>query len=140
MDKKQEIEEMFFKRRMTLTKISQEVNLSISYISRILKDNNKYNDEIEKRKNETKEKWKKRRKEIMRETRKEDAVQKMIENQVVKNMHDQAAREMSRGRGIGNHTLLKWCSVYKYNKGKKCYEFEKSDLLKPHDFPQYIKA
>lgn len=140
MGKKEKIEEMFFEKRMTLTNISKELNLSVSYISRILKENDKYFDENERRKKETKEKWKKRRKCIMRETRKENVVNKQIENQVVKIMHDQAAKEMSKTKVLGNNSLLQWCSVYKYNPRKKCYEFDVENVARPNDFPLYIKV
>ena len=131
---------MFFDKGMTLTKISEEVNLSISYISRILKENKEYAIENERRKKENKEKWKIKRRELMRIDRKELATQRIIENQVMKNMHEKAAREMSKRKVIGNDTLLKWCSIYKYNKEKKCYEFDAERALKPNDFPLYIKV
>lgn len=140
MGKLEQIEEMFFDQKMTLTKIAQELDLSISYISRILKKNPNYYMENEKRKEENKEKWKIKRKELMRETRKENSIQKIAENQIVKNMHEQAARELSKRNVLGNHALLKWCSLYKYNNDKKCYEFDATNMLKPNDFPLYIKV
>lgn len=140
MGKKEIIEEMFFDKGMTLTKISEEVNLSISYISRILKENEEYSIESERRKKETKEKWKAKRRELMRIDRKENAMRRIIGNEVMKNMHEQAARQMSKRKVIRNDTLLKWCSMYKYNKEKKCYEFDTERALKPNDFPLYIKV
>lgn len=140
MGKKEIIEEMFFDKGMTLTKISEEVNLSVSYISRILKENEQYASENERRKKETKEKWKVKRRELMRLDRKENAMRRIIENQVMKNMHENAAREMSKRKVLGNDMLLKWCSMYKYNKKKKCYEFDTERALKPNDFPLYIKV
>ena len=59
----------------------------------------------------------------------------------MKTQHENAARELSKHSSIGNQDLRKWCSsAYKYNKKKKCYEFDTENLLKPPDFPMYVKA
>ena len=52
MEKKTKIEELFFKQNKTIKEISQKLNLSISYVSRILKQNINYHDEKERRKKE----------------------------------------------------------------------------------------
>ena len=59
----------------------------------------------------------------------------------MKTQHEQDIRELSRSTIIGNPTLRKWCSsAYKYNKEKNAYVFDNETLLKPADFPLYIKA
>lgn len=125
---------------MTLTDIAEEVGLSISYISRLLKQDERYCEEQQRRKKENRNKRKIKQRELMRKIRKEKAMLRTIENQALKNMHNQAAAEMSTGKVIGNEILRKWCSLYKYNKEKNCYEFDTKKALKPNDFPLYIKA
>ena len=58
----------------------------------------------------------------------------------MKTQHENAAKELSKHSSIGNQDLRKWCSsAYKYNEKKKCYEFDTKNLLKPPDFPMYIR-
>ena len=66
---------------------------------------------------------------------------KDIEYIDMKSQHEQATRELSKHSVLGNDTLRKWCSsAYKYNTKKTRYEFDTENLLKPADFPLYIKA
>ena len=50
MNKKEDIEILYFKEKMNLTEISKSLNISIGYISQILKNNDKYFEEKERRK------------------------------------------------------------------------------------------
>ena len=50
MEKREKIEEMYFMQKMSLTNIAKELNLSVSYVSRLLRQNEKYHDEQEARK------------------------------------------------------------------------------------------
>lgn len=137
--KKEKIEEMYFVQKMSLTNISKELGISISYISRILRNNTNYKEEQERRKKENHTKRRILQKELIHKRRREIATQKAMENQIIKLLHEQATKELSRGRTLGNDTLRKWCSLYKYNNDKKRYEFDSKKTLKPRDFPLYIK-
>lgn len=140
VEKREKIEEMYFIQKMSLTNIAKELKVSVSYVSRLLRDNEKYHDEQEIRKQENQLKRKKQQKELIYSQRKEKARQRLLENQAMKRLHEQATREMSKGRKLGNETLRRWCSLYNYNKDKNCYEFNTSEALKPRDFPLYIKV
>ncbi len=138
MEKREKIEQLYFLQKRSLTQISEEMKLSISYISRILRENANYHDEQEKRKQENKVKRMEKQKNIIYKNRQEKNIQDMVENQILKRRHEQASKELSKGKTLGNNDLRKWSTVYKYNKEKKCYEFDSSISNKPCDFPKYI--
>lgn len=140
VEKREKIEEMYFIQKMSLTNIAEKLNVSVSYVSRLLRQNKKYHNEQEIRKQENQLKRKRQQKELIYSQRKEKARQRLLENQAMKKSHEQATKEMSKGRILGNETLRKWCSLYNYNKDKKCYEFNTNEALKPRDFPLYIKV
>lgn len=65
MNKKEDIEILYFKEKMNLTEISKSLNISIGYISQILKNNDKYFEEKERRKKDNLlERRKKKRKDL----------------------------------------------------------------------------
>ena len=140
MEKREEIERLYFLQKRSLTQIAEEMKLSISYISRILRENTNYHDEQEKRKQENKEKRRAKQKELIYTNRKEKARQSSIDNLIMQNLHEQASIELSKRSALSKEALRKWCSLYKYNKQKKCYEFDSSKTVKPNDFPLYIKT
>ena len=123
VEKREKIEEMYFIQKMSLTNIAKKLNVSVSYVSRLLRQNEKYHNEQEIRKQENQLKRKKQQKELIYSQRKEKARQRLLENQAMKKSHEQATKEMSQGRTLGNETLRRWCSLYNYNKDKNCYEF-----------------
>lgn len=131
---------MYFIQKMTLTEIAQKLNISVSYISRILKKCERYKLEKETRKEQNHIKRRKLQKDLIYKQRKEEAIQRGIENQSMKRMHEQATKEMSKGRTLGNDTLRKWCSLYEYDEKRKSYKFNENKATKPVDFPLYIKA
>ena len=109
----------------------------MSYISKILRKNEKYNEEKEKRKNENLLKRRKVQKDLIYSKRKSNID---IEYIKLKTQHEQASMELSKRSILGKDTLRKWCSsAYVYNKSKKRYEFDTKNLNKPSDFPSYIK-
>lgn len=62
MEKREKIEKMYFIQKMSLTNIAKELKVSVSYVSRLLRDNEKYHDEQEIRKQENQLKRKKQQK------------------------------------------------------------------------------
>lgn len=138
MEKVAMINELYFKQGKTLTEIAEIINTSISYISRVLRKNQKYQDEKEKRKNKNQIQRRKVQKEMIYNKRRTKIDIDYIN---LKNKHEQATIELSKRSILGNDTLRKWCSsAYKYNKSKNCYEFDTENLTKPADFPLYIKT
>lgn len=137
MEKVAMINELYFEEKKTLTEIAEVINTSVSYISKILRKNEKYNEEKEKRKNENLLKRRKVQKDLIYSKRKSNID---IEYIKLKTQHEQASMELSKRSILGKDTLRKWCSsAYVYNKSKKRYEFDTKNLNKPSDFPSYIK-
>ena len=60
MEKVAIINELYFEKRKTLSEIAEVINTSISYISKVLRSNEKYKDEKEKRKQENLQERRKR--------------------------------------------------------------------------------
>lgn len=138
MEKVAMINELYFEEKKTLTEIAEVINTSVSYISKILRKNEKYNKEKEKRKNENLLKRRKIQKNLIYGKRKSNID---IEYIKLKTQHEQASMELSKRSILGKDTLRKWCSsAYVYNKNKKRYEFDTKNLNKPSDFPSYIKV
>lgn len=138
MEKVAMINELYFEEKKTLTEIAKVINTSVSYISKILRKNEKYNEEKEKRKNENLLKRRKIQKDLIYGKRKSNID---IEYIKLKTQHEQASMELSKRSILGKDTLRKWCSsAYVYNKNKKRYEFDTKNLNKPSDFPSYIKV
>lgn len=138
MEKVAMINELYFEEKKTLTEIAEVINTSVSYISKILRKNEKYNEEKEKRKNENLLKRRKIQKDLIYGKRKSNID---IEYIKLKTQHEQASMELSKRSILGKDTLRKWCSsAYVYNKNKKRYEFDTKNLNKPSDFPSYVKV
>ena len=138
MEKVAMINELYFEEKKTLTEIAEVINTSVSYISKILRKNEKYNEEKEKRKNENLLKRRKIQQDLIYGKRKSNID---IEYIKLKTQHEQASMELSKRSLLGKDTLRKWCSsAYVYNKNKKRYEFDTKNLNKPSDFPLYVKV
>ena len=139
MNKKEIIQDMYFNEKKTLTEISKKLDLTVGYISRILKKNEKYLEEKQKRKDENLAKRRSLQKEMIYKGRKQKEID--LEYIALQNQHEQAAREFSKTRRLGTEAIRKWCSgAYKYNSSKRRYEFDEGNSVKPADLPQYIKV
>lgn len=140
MEKKEKIEKLYFEQKMSLTEIANQLGVSVSYISKILRKNPNYNIEQERRKKENKLIRREKQKELIYKLRRNRAKENIIENYALKKQQEQDAKELSKRRTLGNDALRKWCSLYKYDKEKKSYKFDESEALKPRDYPMYIKV
>lgn len=139
MNNKETITSLYFEEKKNLTEISKILNVTVGYISKILKQNKNYMIEKERRKEENHVKRRKIQKDMIYNQRKQKGIDLgYIELQ---NAHEQAAKELSKSSRIGTEALRKWCSsAYKYNPIKKRYEFDAGSSAKSVDLPQYIKA
>lgn len=132
------INNLYFEEGKNLTEIAEIVNTSISYVSKILKKDERYEVEKEKRKQKNLLQRREKQKECIYKNRKSKLD---VEYAKMKEQHEQAAKELSKSSILGKEALRKYCSsAYKYNPSKKRYEFDTESLLKPIDFPQYIKV
>ena len=139
MEKKKAIEEMYFEHKKSLTEIAEVLDVSVSYVTKILKQNEFYIIEKEKRKQENFKNRRAKQKETIYKQRRQ-RVSTNSDYLILRNMHDQASRELSQKGSLGSRALRKWnTSAYNYNSKKKRYEFDAGSALKPADFPKYIK-
>lgn len=138
MEKVAIINNLYFEQKKTLSEIADLINTSVSYISRILRENENYTKEKERRRLEKL----KRRRDIQKKLIYSKRTNKIdIEYAKMKVQHEEATKELSKSTIIGKEALRTWCSsAYIYNKEKKAYMFDTATLLKPADFPLYIKV
>lgn len=138
MNKQETIENLYFEEKKNLTEISKILNITVGYISRILKKNDKYAKEKEKRKSENLIKRRNLQKKLIYKNRKQKGIDLVYI--ALQNSHEEATRELSKSSKLGTEAIRKWCgSAYKYNASKKRYEFDAGSSAKPADLPQYIK-
>ena len=140
MDKKEIIEILYFEKKKTLTEISKDLNITVGYVTKILKQNNIYITEKERRKRENLSKRRAKQKELIYGQRRQ---KKGDESSyfALKNSHEQASRELSKRNNLGTQAIKKWnSSAYKYNSDKNRYEFDAGSALRPNDLPKYIKV
>lgn len=125
MENKELIIKLYFIDRLTATNIAKELNVSNAYITKIIKQDSRYYEEKEKRKEENKEKHIEKTKKYINFKRKHTSFD--VEYALLKQAHEQASRELSGGRKpISNRAFRNWNpSIYKYNEKSKSYVLRK---------------
>ena len=93
MEKNKVIERLYFEEKKTLTEIAEKLKVSVSYITKVLKKNEMYNVEKEKRKEENLAKRRLKQKEIIynRRRQKKNSDSSYL---ALKSSHEQASREL----------------------------------------------
>ena len=137
MSKKEQILFLYFEKKMAAIEISKEVNVVKSYVTKILKKDERYATEKLRRKEDTKIRKKNFNRENMRKVRKRDSDL----NNILKIQHIQDSCELSSRRTINNQAFRNWnSSIYQfYNRTK---EYRIIDELKDktsYAVPQKIK-
>ncbi len=136
-NKKDKIIELFFIEHLTVKDIAKAVDTSSSYITKIIKKDDRYMQEKEYRKSISKDKRKIAQNEFMRNKREKKKIEDNYS--VLKAQHFQASRELSKASHLTNESYRNWNkSAYKYNPSKKRFEFDKN-LGRSSDVPKYIK-
>ncbi len=134
---KQQIISMFYDRHLRVKDISESINTSSAYITKVIKYDTRYKQEKEFRKSLSKEKRKIAQNKFIREKREMQRIQH--NNDILLQQHIQAVRELSGARHLSNENYRKWnISAYKYNPSKKRYEFD-NKLGRSYDIPKFIK-
>ena len=136
LERNELIYDFYFKDKLTVSEISQKVNLSISQISRILSKSALYQQEKANRKEENIKKHNEQAKEIMKKKRNK---KRMEEKAIMDKLHREATIELSYFSPISKVALRKNCSsAYRYNTERKRFELKK-DLAYSSDMPEIIK-
>ena len=137
MSKKDEIITLYFDEKMTAIEISKKINVVKSYITKILKQDARYDAEKQRRKKENKIKRRNFNKENMRKVRKRNS----IANEVLQMQHIQASYELS-GRKIMNNRTFRNCnsSIYRFHNKTSEYRIKEEMLDKvSYAVPKKIK-
>jgi len=134
---KEKIINLFFTEHLQVKEISDILNVSSAYITKVIKQDIRYSNEKSIRISKSKENRKLAQNKFIKEKREK----KKIEDNyaTIKAEHNQAVAELSERKHLTNENYRKWnYSAYKYNPSKHRYEFDKS-LGRSYDVPKYIK-
>ena len=134
---KENIIELFYNKHLKVKEIAKKLNVSSPYVTKIIKQDNRYIQEKIFRKNVSKNKRKIAQNEFIKTKREK---QRIDDNySYMQSQHEQAIRELSKSSHLSNESYRKWnYSAYRYNPSKKRYEFDKR-LGRSADVPKYIK-
>ena len=136
-ESKENIIYLFYIQHLKVKEIAKKVNTTSAYITKIIKQDVRYNEEKEFRKIKSKEKRKIDQNNFIKNKR----LQKKMDDDfmAVQKQHNQAVMELSKSKHLSNENYRKWnISAYKYNSLKKRFEFD-SKLGRSADVPKYIK-
>ncbi len=134
---KENIIELFYNKHLKVKEIAKKLNVSSPYVTKIIKQDDRYIQEKIFRKNVSKNKRKIAQNEFIKTKREK---QRIDDNySYMQSQHEQAIRELSKSSHLSNESYRKWnYSAYRYNPSKKRYEFDKR-LGRSADVPKYIK-
>lgn len=122
---------------LKVKEISEKLNVSSAYITKIIKQDSRYAEEKQYRKHISENKRRIDKNKFIKNKRDKQRIEDNY--QAVKAQHNQAARELSKSKHLSNESFRKWnYSAYKYNPSKRRYEFDER-LGRSIDAPKYIK-
>ena len=118
MSKKDKIITLYYERKMSAIEISKNIDVTQSYITKIIKQDSRYSEEKQRRKDNTRKRHNKINKENMRKVRKELS----ISNEILKAQQYQASCELSGRKTINNRAFRNWnSSIYRFHERTKEY-------------------
>ena len=128
---------LYYTNKMLQKDIAEKLNISKSTICRIIKKDQRYEQEKENRKRLNRIK---RNKDIQRRVECNRKKANASDIQILKKMHEQASLELSGGRKtISNRAYRDWNkSAYKYDSKNKSYRL-KDGLIVGRDVPKIIR-
>lgn len=136
MSNRNKILQLYFDEKLNQTEIAKILNISNNAVSKVLKEEPRYQEEKNNRKQLNKIK---RNKDIQRRVEKKRRQTNSSDIQAIKRMHEQASLELSGGKKtMSNRAFRDWnSSAYKYNKKNKSYELIKG-ITAGADVPKRI--
>lgn len=139
VNKKESIIKLFYIDHLKVKEIAKIIDVDSSYITRIIKCDDRYLEEKNNRKVISKSKHIEATKANIKKSREVKKFNNKVDDLILKNLHRQASIELSKGKHLTNENYRKWnYSAYKYNPLKKRYEFCE-ELGRSYDVPKYIK-
>lgn len=134
MNKKEKIIFYYYEKGLVQTDIATRLNVSKAYITKIIKRDERYLKEKQRRKDKNSIKNREETKKYIKNKR----IKEKISNECMKKMHLQATIELSSRKTISNRSFRNWnSSIYKYNNKIKSYQL-KSDVTVTNDVPKKI--
>lgn len=134
---KEQIIYFYYTKHLKSQEICENLNVSSAYITKIIKQDSRYLEEKQYRKNISKAKRKLDQNKFIKNKRDK----KRLEDNylILKVQQEQAARELSKSKYLNNENFRKWNnSAYTYNPSKHRYEFDET-LGRAADVPKYVK-
>ena len=120
---KENIISNYYIKHLKVKEISEELNVSTAYITKIIKQDIRYAEEKQYRKDISENKRRLAKNKFIKNKRDN----KRIEDNypAIQAQHDQASRELSKSKHLSNESFRKWNnSAYTYNPSKHRYEFD----------------
>lgn len=132
---KEQIIQMYYIQHLRPTDIAQALNIDNGYITRIIKQDERYYEEKQQRKDFNKQKNKNNTIEYIKATR----LSKKEEYEILQQQLAIDSRNESRKSTISKIDFRKYnSSAYNYNSNKKQFELNQS-IIAPYCFPKVIK-
>ena len=131
---KENIISNYYIKHQKVKEISEELGVSTAYITKIIKQDTRYSNEKQYRKERSKSKRKIDQNKFIKHKK-----QRIEDNySALQAQHAQASRELSKSKHLSNENYRKWnSSAYTYNPSKRRFEFDKN-LGRSADVPKYI--
>ena len=118
----------YYIKHQKVKEISEELGVSTAYITNIIKQDTRYSNEKQYRKDISKKKRKLAKNKFIKNKRDKKRIEDNY--QAIQAQHDQASRELSKSKHLSNESFRKWnSSAYTYNPSKHRYEFD--EQLRP---------
>lgn len=133
---KEKIISSYYIKHLKVKDIAKKFNITSSYITKIIKQDNRYTEERQYRKECSKSKRKIDQNKFIKNKREKQRIEDNYS--ALQAQHEEASRELSKSKHLSNENYRKWnSSAYHYNPSKRRFEFDKN-LGRSADVPKYI--
>ena len=130
----------YFVEKLRPVDIAEELCITKSAITKVIKKDERYLKEKKDRVRQNKTKNREETKDYIKKKRKTEQFKNNVDDLILRNMHNQASMELSKGKKMSNMAYRNWNkSAYSYNAKRKGYEFKK-ELGRSYDVPGFIKV
>lgn len=136
-NQKETIINLFYIEHQIVKNIANTINTSSAYITKVIKNDSRYLEEKQYRKEISKEKRKVEKNNFIKKKREILRIEDNYSS--VQAQHIQASMELSKAKHLSNESYREWnSSAYNYNPSKRRYEFDE-ELGRSYAVPKYIK-
>lgn len=122
-NKKEQILFLYFEEHLNIIKISNKLNISKQYVSKIVRKDERHTEETLSRKEQNKKKQIERNKKYIQNKRKQEYENRLTAS--LELLHNQAVTELSGRKYINNRVFRNWnSSIYRFNYKAKEYQIK----------------